>query len=186
MEQKNTLEKYWRIFEHPTILDHSILVLSNMYRFFSHRVCGHKVWLYQDLQYWFDNFFCRTEKIYPILYLIVHTRCSFYVSTFKTWITRVIFLRFSSTCPQNFQITNIRILIHTTHKHITTLFFKIPSLIPKDNFQSSTVVLHGWSHYSLEYRDYCGYEVTDIFLILNIHFSFAVSPKVLLKTLWLY
>ena len=39
---------------------------------------------------------------------------------------------------------NIRILIYTTHKHIIILFFKMPSLIPKDHLQSSTEVLHGY------------------------------------------
>ena len=34
-----------------------------------------------------------------------NTGCSFYVSTFKTWITRVRFVRFSSTRAQNIQTT---------------------------------------------------------------------------------
>ena len=69
----------------------------------------------------------------------------------------------------------------TTHKHIATLFFKMCPFIPKDHFQSSTEVLHSWNHHSIrhfrECLDYFGYEVTNIFIILNIHFDFDVSPQ---------
>ena len=86
---------------------------------------------------------------------------------------RPIFINLGSKCSDN-----IRILLYTTHKQIATLFFKIISLIPKDHFQSSTEVLHGWSHHSswhfLECRDYCDFEVANIFVILNIHFAFDV------------
>ena len=72
-------------------------------------------------------------------------------------------------------------LIYITHKHITILFFKIPSLVPKDHFQSSTEILHYWSHHSirhfLEWGDYCGFEVTNIFEIHIINFDFDVSRK---------
>ena len=86
---------------------------------------------------------------------------------------RPIFINLGSKCSDN-----IRILIYTTHKHITILFFKILSPTPKDDFQSSTGVIHGWSHHSirhfLEWRDYWEYEVTNIFVILNKHFAFDV------------
>ena len=89
---------------------------------------------------------------------------------------RPIFINLGSKCSDN-----IRILIYTTHKHIATLFFKMCPLIPKDHFQSSTEVLHSWSHHSirhfLECRDYFGYEVTNIFIILDIHFDFDASPQ---------
>ena len=75
----------------------------------------------------------------------------------------------------------IRILIYTTHNHITILFFKMPFLIPKDHFQSSTEVLHDWSRHSirhfLECRDYCGFEVSNIFVVVIIHFAFDISPQ---------
>ena len=81
---------------------------------------------------------------------------------------------------------NIRILIYTTHKHIIILFFKMPSLIPKDHLQSSTEVLHGYSHHSirhfLECRDYCGFDVTNIFVIPSIHFAFDVSPQKIVQS----
>ena len=58
--------------------------------------------------------------------------------------------------------------MYTTHKHITTLFFKITSLIPN-------VWIHHSIRHFLECRDYFGYEITNTFIILNIHFAFDVS-----------
>ena len=89
---------------------------------------------------------------------------------------RPIFINLGSKCSDN-----ISILIYTTHKHIATLFLKMCPLIPKDHFQSSTEVLHDWSRHSirhfLECRDYCGFEVSNIFVVVIIHFAFDISPQ---------
>ena len=57
----------------------------------------------------------------------------------------------------------------------------MPSLIPKEHFPSSNEVLHGWNHHSIRHflkcRDYCGFEVTNNWVILNIHFAFDVSTQ---------
>ena len=103
---------------------------------------------------WIITSKCRALKSWA---KFISTWCSFYMFTICLFLSiRPIFINLCSKCTEN-----IMILMYTTHKHITTLFLKIPSPIPKDHFQSSTEVLHGLSRHSirhfLEGRHYCGF-----------------------------